>query len=175
MAFPFLLSFCMFSVLLYIFPCLPVYFLFPFPRVFLLHSILLTLCLCNPFCLFVLQFTFSTFLSIFFSLFPTSFSRVFISFLCFCFFLFQSYFLIYLSLMSLFYFLYPGILSVSCVRHTCTLCTLCTCACAQPTDCLPCPTLSAVRAPILPQTEPFQLARSNLASGVAKNKINFSS
>jgi len=110
----------------------------------------------------MLQSAFSIFYLYFFSF--SYFVQSYIYFFSvFCF--FQSYFLIYFSLISLFYFLYPGILSVSRVRHTCTLCT---CAGAQPTDSLTRTTLPAVRAPILPRTELFELAR--FKSGIRRCK-----
>jgi len=163
MAFSSLLSFCMFSVLLHIFPCLPV-FIFSFLSPSL--SPFVTFCsyfvFAIPFVFLCCNLPFLYFFSI-----PTSFYRIFISFLSFCFFLFQSYFLIFLSLIFLFYFLYPGILSFSCVRHTCT--------CARVPVHSRHTVCHAQHAPILLRTEPFELARLNLASGAARNNRNFSS
>ena len=121
MAFSSLLSFCMFSVLLHIFPCLPV-FIFSFLSPSL--SPFVTFCsyfvFAIPFVFLCCNLPFLYFFSI-----PTSFYRIFISFLSFCFFLFQSYFLIFLSLIFfcfIFFILvfYPFHVSVTHARvHVC--------------------------------------------------------
>ena len=93
------------------------YFLFPSAESFFLRYILLILCLCNPLLSFYVSVCIFYIFIYIFSLFPTSFYRVFISFLSFCYFLFRSYFLIYLSLIFCFIFFilvfYPFRVSVT--------------------------------------------------------------
>ena len=134
-----------------------------FPPVFLpsLHSVhtlslqsplsfYVAICLFYIFSLFLLRSIVYLFL---FCLFVFSFSVIFLNFSLFNFFLF--------------YFLYPGILSFSCVRHTCT--------CARVPVHSRQTVCHAQHAPILLRTEPFELARLNLTSGAARNNRNFSS